>query len=183
MKKLLINGMILFYGMAISFTNAHAIEEAKVPEEQRSTIGLYFTSSEASAYMIKHAKATLFLDVRDPVEIFTVGMPMVVDANIPFKRIDIHKWNKKKRTYAMVRNAAFFSEVEARLKSKGLNKNSPIIVICGSGIRSAQAASALKKYGYTHVYSVIYGYAAWQEAGLAWSKKFQKEKMYGNPKE
>lgn len=36
--------------------------------------GLYLTSQEASVHMTKNAKSTLFVDIRDPAEILSVGI-------------------------------------------------------------------------------------------------------------
>ena len=71
---------------------------------KRSTAGLYFTSKEASAHMTTNSKSTLFVDVRDPAEIFTVGMPASANTNVPFKRINLKKWDKKKSTFKLPTN-------------------------------------------------------------------------------
>ena len=41
-----------------------------------------------------------------------------------------------------------------------------ILLMCGGGFRSALAADALQRMGYTNVWSVAGGWRAWQEAGL-----------------
>jgi len=169
---------VLLCAVGTTFSNAYAIEESKVPKDKRSTTGLYFTSKEASAHMATNSKSTLFVDVRDPAEIFTVGMPLSANTNVPFKRIDLNKWDKKKSTFKLPKNPDFAKDVGARLKAKGLSSNDTIILICGSGKRAAKAASVLKKSGYTNVYSVMDGYTGWQKSNLKWSKKLDKGKMY-----
>ena len=42
----------------------------------------------------------------------------------------------------------------------------PLYLICRTGARSALAAESLQNMGFTDVYSVAGGMAAWQEAGL-----------------
>lgn len=42
----------------------------------------------------------------------------------------------------------------------------PIVLYCGGGFRSALAAQALGRMGYTNVRSMIGGISAWREAGL-----------------
>ncbi|MDX1650546.1 MAG: rhodanese-like domain-containing protein [Myxococcota bacterium] len=42
----------------------------------------------------------------------------------------------------------------------------PILVYCGSGVRSAFAADTLQTLGFTRVASVDGGFSAWKEAGL-----------------
>ena len=53
--------------------------------------------------------------------------------------------------------------------------------MCGSGKRSAKAATALTKAGYSNVYTIIDGYKGWQKSNLKWSKKLDKSKMYVTP--
>jgi rhodanese-related sulfurtransferase len=43
--------------------------------------------------------------------------------------------------------------------------NAEIILYCGGGFRSALAADALQKMGYTNVRSMAGGWRAWNEAG------------------
>jgi rhodanese-related sulfurtransferase len=44
-------------------------------------------------------------------------------------------------------------------------KDTELILYCGGGYRSALAADMLQKMGYTNVWSMAGGWAAWQEAG------------------
>jgi rhodanese-related sulfurtransferase len=43
------------------------------------------------------------------------------------------------------------------------DKNAELILYCGGGYRSALAADNLRKMGYTNIFSMIGGWAAWQE--------------------
>jgi len=45
-------------------------------------------------------------------------------------------------------------------------EHKPIFIYCGSGIRSAKAATVLKEKGYTDVYELDGGIKAWKAAGL-----------------
>ena len=44
--------------------------------------------------------------------------------------------------------------------------NTELLLMCGGGYRSALAADALQRMGYTNVHSVDGGWRAWQAAGL-----------------
>lgn len=44
------------------------------------------------------------------------------------------------------------------------DKNTELILYCGGGYRSALAADMIQKMGYTNVWSMAGGWAAWQEA-------------------
>lgn len=160
---------------------AFAIEASKVEKAKQTKLGLYYTAVEANKHMSKYAKQTLFVDVRDPAELHTVGMPTNVDANVPFLRIDLTRWNTKKMKFQWKKNPRFADEVAPRLLDKGLTKKDTIIVICGSGKRAAKAVNALAKAGYKKVYPVVDGYKAWQKSKLPWSRKLAVSKMYGNP--
>ena len=46
------------------------------------------------------------------------------------------------------------------------NKEKPIIVYCGRGNQSQQAAAILRKQGYANVLNLSGGFAAWLQAGL-----------------
>jgi rhodanese-related sulfurtransferase len=45
------------------------------------------------------------------------------------------------------------------------NTGAPIVLYCGGGYRSALAADALQKMGYTNVKSMDGGFSAWRDAG------------------
>ena len=46
------------------------------------------------------------------------------------------------------------------------NKDTPIVVYCGAGIRSPLAAKTLQDMGYTNVQDYSEGFLAWKKAGL-----------------
>ena len=56
--------------------------------------------------------------------------------------------------------------IERDIESVIPDKNAPIILYCGGGFRSALAAEALQKMGYTHVVSMDGGIRAWRELKL-----------------
>jgi rhodanese-related sulfurtransferase len=45
------------------------------------------------------------------------------------------------------------------------DKETELVLYCGGGFRSALSADMLQKMGYTNVWSMDGGWAAWQEAG------------------
>lgn len=53
-------------------------------------------------------------------------------------------------------------DVEARVPDPA----TPMVLYCGGGFRSALAADALQKMGYTNVVSMDGGWGAWVKAGL-----------------
>ena len=57
-------------------------------------------------------------------------------------------------------------DVEARVPEH----NTPIVLYCGGGFRSALAADNLQKMGYTNVLSMDGGVRGWREKGFALTK-------------
>ncbi len=58
------------------------------------------------------------------------------------------------------------AQLEAQPEGHHPDRQSPLLLICGSGRRSLLAAQALAGQGYTQLSSVAGGFAAWQAAGL-----------------
>ncbi|MDX1374511.1 MAG: rhodanese-like domain-containing protein [Burkholderiales bacterium] len=58
------------------------------------------------------------------------------------------------------------AELAERAPGLRKNKEKPIIVYCGRGNQSQQAAAILRKHGYANVFNLAGGFAAWQQAGL-----------------
>jgi rhodanese-related sulfurtransferase len=57
-------------------------------------------------------------------------------------------------------------DVEARVS----DQDTPMVLYCGGGFRSALAADNLQKMGYTHVLSMDGGIRGWREKGFALTK-------------
>lgn len=57
--------------------------------------------------------------------------------------------------------------IERDIETQVPDKTTRIVLYCGGGFRSALAADALQKMGYTNVISLDGGWRAWQQAGLA----------------
>ena len=55
---------------------------------------------------------------------------------------------------------------EVRGGIDGVEKDAPITLVCGSGMRSTVAASLLMREGYSNVANLMGGMDAWEEAGL-----------------
>ena len=58
-------------------------------------------------------------------------------------------------------------DVEARVP----DQNTPLVLYCGGGFRSALAADNLQKMGYTQVLSMDGGIRGWREKGFALTKR------------
>ena len=197
MKKLLavtLSTLILTLSAAsVSFAG----EWDNLPKKKVTALGLYLHPTDAMKYVQENQGKVLFLDVRSREEVQFLGMSTLVDANIPYmQNPEWPEWNDAGKNYKLVPNSNFATDVERRLKEKGLAKNDPIILMCRSGDRSSLAVNLLAKLGYTKVYSVTEGYEGdivadgplkgtrsingWKNDGLPWSYELDKKKVYGS---
>ena len=60
--------------------------------------------------------------------------------------------------------------IERDIETKVPDPATPLVLYCGGGFRSALAADALQKMGYTNVISMDGGWRAWTEKGLPTEK-------------
>jgi molybdopterin/thiamine biosynthesis adenylyltransferase/rhodanese-related sulfurtransferase len=60
--------------------------------------------------------------------------------------------------------------LESRVEEAIPDKDTPVLIYCAGGVRSAFAAKTLQEMGYTDVVSVAGGYGAWKNAGLPTAK-------------
>lgn len=190
MKKVLLALFVMFFAAQ----TWAAMDAASVPEKKQTPQGLYLSAKDAHDMVQKAPAKVLFIDVRTQAEVEFVGMSTMVDANIPYLISNVAEWDAKKNVFAKTPNSGFQAAVEAQLAKKGLSKSDSIIVMCRSGDRSAKAAALLAKLGYSNVYSVVDGFEGdtakdgahkgervvngWKNAGLPWSYKLDKAKMY-----
>ena len=82
------------------------------------------------------------LDVREPDE-FEQG---TVEGSLPIPR----------------------GQLESTIESRVPDRTAPIVVMCGSGVRSAFAAVTLGELGYERVVSMDGGFNKWKDEGRAW---------------
>ena len=65
--------------------------------------------------------------------------------------------------------------IERDIESKIPDHNAEIVLYCGGGFRSALAADALLKMGYTNVWSMDGGWRGWTEKGWSVEKPADRE--------
>lgn len=188
--------VILVAVLTLLSTQALAVDAANLPKAKQTRLGLYLTPVEAQEMIAPAPDLVLFIDVRTPAEVVFVGMPTAADANIPYMVMpDFPVWDAEKSTFKLELNPDFVPEVRKRLEQKGLDQNAKVIVLCRSGDRSAASANVLAEAGFTNVYSVVEGFEGdmakdgpqagtrsvngWKNAGLPWSYKLSRDKMYG----
>ena len=60
--------------------------------------------------------------------------------------------------------------IERDVEQRVPDQNTPVVLYCGGGFRSALAADNLQKMGYTQVLSMDEGIRGWREKGFALTK-------------
>lgn len=193
MKTLIRHLLIVF--MLAGPVLASAIEAERVPENKRTALGLYLTAREAFELKAAQSHAVLFVDVRSRAEATFLGMARDVDVLIPYQDFngETAPWDAKAGTYGLEANLDFLPMLEKAMQARKLGKDSPIVLMCRSGARSATAATLLARYGYSKVYSVVDGYEGdvakdgpragqraingWRIEGLPWSYKLSADKV------
>lgn len=196
MKHFAAGAMLALFAFGLPLTSMAQVDPASVPEIKRSRLQLYLTAREAHDIYTRESARTLFLDVRTRAEAMYVGVPSDADALVPYVEHQelMTDWDDRRGMYQLMANSDFLTEAETRLKQKGLTKTDRVILICRSGDRSAHAADLLANAGYTRVYSVVDGFEGdaakdgpkagqrivngWKNAGLPWSYKLDKARMY-----
>jgi rhodanese-related sulfurtransferase/cytochrome c553 len=167
----------------------------EVPEKKRTTQGLYVTALEAYQQLQALGDKALFIDVRTRPEVAFLGMPTIADANIPYMtagRFD--EWDDKKQNFKLTPNSEFTMRVNELVEARGMDKDTPIYLICRSGSRSAKAANILGVAGYTKVYTITDGFEGdtakegprkgervvngWKNDGLPWTYELDRNAMY-----
>ena len=181
-----------------TFSNTvHAIDELLVPKKSHTVFDLYLTPEEAYKMKLANPDRVLFIDIRTRAEVKFLGMADSADANIPIRSMrSNYAWSDKKNTYRTSINKNFVKAVNILLARKGLDKNTPVILMCLAGGRVPRAAKKLHDNGYVNVYSQYQGFEGskantgpdtgkrvvngWKNAGLPWNYKLDKSKMYFN---
>ncbi len=174
---------------------AYAFDAGAVPAIKRTKLQQYFSAKEAAEFLEKNRSTSLFLDIRSPAETAFVGMPAMVDGNVPYMVApDFPVWDEARSTLKLELNPDFLPEVRRRLSAKGLTPDNPVVLICRSGDRSAAASNLMAEAGFKTVYTVVDGFEGdlaadgpnagrrvvngWKNAGLPWSYRLEKSKMY-----
>lgn len=191
----------LFVGGLIAVlvsTPAFAADPSQIPEKKRTKAGLYLTSVEA-ADMLRDDGVVL-LDVRSRPEVTFVGIASRVDVHIPFMVLpQTARYDPVAKGYSLEPNSSFEFDFMDFAEATGMSEETPIVIICRSGSRSAKAANVLYELGYSNVYSVVDGFEGdkaadgpekghrmvngWKNAGLEWTYAISPEQAYALDKQ
>jgi|SRR5215216_1296858 len=114
---------------------------------------------------MKHSEGFLKIveDAKGRVREVTVAETQA--RNPAAKLIDVREDNEWEAGHAAGAIHLGKGVIERDIETTVPDKSTELILYCGGGYRSALAADALQKIGYTNVFSMAGGWRAWKEAG------------------
>jgi rhodanese-related sulfurtransferase len=160
-----------------------------VPDNKQTNSALYLSATEAHEWWEADPDFVKIVDIRSPEEYVFVGHPKMA-LNIPFKLMQ-RKWDTEKKKQQMVVNSAFISQIKAKY-----SLDETLVLMCRSGVRSAEATDLLNENGYTRVYTIVDGFEGdkfkksghadngkrvingWKNSNLPWTYSLNKELFY-----
>jgi rhodanese-related sulfurtransferase len=132
------------------------LDEPLLPASRRTVLGHYTDAAGAHRLRTSGTARILLVDLRSEPEVVRVGSPEPTDLRVP--------WPQGEVTHEDV--AAFVTTFGQALAARGLDRDTPVLLICASGRRSTAATDALAQAGYTRVTNVIDGYEGDESLGL-----------------
>lgn len=93
-----------------------------------------------------------------------------LDSRVPFHFIDVREDHEFAQDHAVGARHVGRGILERDIEKIVQPGDSEIVLYCGGGFRSALAAEALQKMGYTNIRSMAGGIKAWREAGYPLQK-------------
>ena len=87
-------------------------------------------------------------------------------AREPIELIDVREEEEWRRGHLPGARHLCKGIIERDIEKTVPERNAHLVLYCGGGFRSALAADALRRMGYTRVDSMDGGWRAWTEAGL-----------------
>jgi len=134
------------------------------------------TCTECWALLAGDPRAQL-VDVRTAAEWNFVGMP---DLSTLGREPILVEWQSYP---SMAINPAFVEQLASRLERLGTGPDAPVLFLCRSGARSASAASAMTRAGYSRAHNIAGGFEGarnsqghrgrvegWKHDGLPWAQ-------------
>jgi len=117
---------------------------------------------------MKHSEGFLKLvaDAKSRIREVTVAETKTrMNSHPGVRLIDVREDNEWQTGHAAGAEHLGKGIIERDIEADVPDKSTELILYCGGGFRSALAADALQKMGYSNVFSMAGGWKAWQEAG------------------
>lgn len=161
---------------------ANAVDEASLPLNKRTAAARYVDAQGAHALKVSDPNSVVLVDVRSGIEIELAGHPQLVDFNVPWREFaQPFVWDAESRAWRMAPNPRFGIELSEHLRLRGADADTPVLLLCRAGERSARAADELTRLGFRNVYTIVDGFEGdvgadgqrsvngWKNAGLPWT--------------
>lgn len=94
------------------------------------------------------------------------GYKRLVESGARFTLVDVREDSEWQAAHALGAIHLGKGIIERDIETVVPDKGATLVLYCGGGYRSALAADALMKMGYTAAISLDGGWRAWQESGL-----------------
>jgi rhodanese-related sulfurtransferase len=117
---------------------------------------------------MKHSQGFLDLvnDAKSRIREVTVAETQQrIRENKDVKLIDVREDNEWDKAHAAGAIHLGKGIIERDIETTVPDKNTQLILYCGGGYRSALAADALQRMGYTNAFSMAGGWKAWKDSG------------------
>jgi len=117
---------------------------------------------------MKHSQGFLDLvnDAKSRIREVTVAETQQrIHENKDVKLIDVREDNEWDKAHAAGAIHLGKGIIERDIETTVPDKNTQLILYCGGGYRSALAADALQRMGYTNAFSMAGGWKAWKDSG------------------
>ena len=132
---------------------------------------LVMAASLASVCLGQSSYQTLVKDAKTRVkEVDADQLKKMQSSSEKFLLIDVREDSEWAAGHAAGATHLGKGVIERDIESKVPQKDAKIVLYCGGGSRSALAADALMKMGYSNVFSLAGGIAAYKSAGLPTEK-------------
>ena len=132
---------------------------------------LILAASLASACFGQDSYQALVKDAKTRVkEIDTDQLKKMQSSSEKFTLIDVREDNEWEAGHATGATHLSKGVIERDIEKKLPQKDAKVVLYCGGGSRSALAADALMKMGYSNVFSLAGGLGAYKSAGLPTEK-------------
>ena len=116
-------------------------------------------------FIAKFEWRILIARLRGMVEFDSLSAQQFIENNRPFI-LDVREQHEYDAGHITKSRLLPLGQLEGRVRELNEFKNSPILVVCRGGRRSAIACTLLKKHGFTQAYNLKGGVEAWNKAQL-----------------
>ena len=123
---------------------------------------------ETAWQMLLDNEETILVDVRTETEWRTVGIP------------DTSQTGRAARFVSWTDEHATANPYFADRTTEGLDPDTPILLLCRSGVRSNAAAELLVSMGYTQAINVIGGFESPQDPAAGWKSQNPSAEYHDN---